>query len=181
MPGDIDLFQALIATPSLPELGPGPRAGVLAEVELNVKLDAFFATRRWASDRQPSFRAAALLWHDHLDASHEISQGLAGATGSFLHGIMHRREPDYGNAKYWFQRVGQHRAFPNLARSAAELLSRQDTTPACKAAILPGGRWDALAFIDFCEECSAQAETHRSYILAQELQFLEFQALLQFL
>ncbi|WP_283434442.1 hypothetical protein [Neorhodopirellula lusitana] len=43
-----------------------------------------------------------------LDRSHSISQNDSSAEGSFWHGIMHRRESDYSNAKYWFRRVGSH-------------------------------------------------------------------------
>jgi hypothetical protein len=35
-----------------------------------------------------------------LDQSHSISQDLTSAEGSFWHGIMHRREADFGNAKF---------------------------------------------------------------------------------
>lgn len=57
---------------------------------------------------RPALRAALWLYVDELDRSHSISQGIGDATGSFWHGIMHRREGDFGNAHYWFHRVGAH-------------------------------------------------------------------------
>ena len=55
-----------------------------------------------------AIKSGLLLWNDALDESHNISQGLGDQTGSYWHGIMHRREPDYPNSKYWFGRVGTH-------------------------------------------------------------------------
>ena len=53
-----------------------------------------------------SVKSGLLLWNDALDVSHKISQKIDSQTGSYWHGIMHRREPDYSNAKYWFRRAG---------------------------------------------------------------------------
>jgi hypothetical protein len=52
------------------------------------------------------------LWlrFDFLDESHTISQEIETPTGSFWHAIMHRREGDFGNSKYWWRRVGKHPA-----------------------------------------------------------------------
>ncbi len=52
--------------------------------------------------------AGLWLWHDALDRSHAISQAIASETGSFWHAIMHRREGDFSNAKYWYARCRRH-------------------------------------------------------------------------
>lgn len=65
--------------------------------------------------------AALWLWGDDLDRSHRISQGLHGQDGCYWHGIMHRREGDFSNAKYWMRRVGEHPIHDALNRAAREL------------------------------------------------------------
>ncbi|MFW5697621.1 MAG: hypothetical protein ACOCX1_03570 [Fimbriimonadaceae bacterium] len=56
----------------------------------------------------------ALIWLyvDELEKSHLVSQNMSTKTGSYLHGIMHRREGDFSNAKYWFRNAGEHPAAP---------------------------------------------------------------------
>src|SRR6185295_16590399 len=112
---DLDELLKLTATQSMPELGPGPRSDVLGLSELEARLESVFGKTTLTRTAQELIRALVYLWHDHLDESHTISQGIENADGSFVHGIMHRREPDYGNARYWFHRVGDHPAFPELA------------------------------------------------------------------
>src|SRR5262249_24939293 len=109
------LFAKLLDGAGLPPLGPGPRAGVRAQAELDRELAAMPQLAALPAERRELVRALVLLWHDHLEAAHTISQGIETADGAFVHGIMHRREPDYGNAKYWFRRVGRHPVFPSLA------------------------------------------------------------------
>jgi len=128
-------LESLIATPDLPGLGPTPRPGRLPLLELNEKIDRFFADTNLSAALQASVRSAALLWHDYLDESHAISQNIHSADGSFLHGIMHRREQDYSNAKYWFHRVGRHPAFAWIATQAERLRQRRKG-----AGVKPGAR-----------------------------------------
>lgn len=54
--------------------------------------------------------AGLWLYVDQLDRSHDISQAMKNATGSFWHGIMHRREGDFSNSHYWFRNTGRHPA-----------------------------------------------------------------------
>ena len=43
-------------------------------------------------------QAGVWLYHDFLDESHQISQEIETPAGSYWHGILHRREPDYANS-----------------------------------------------------------------------------------
>ena len=170
-------FKALIATPDWPALGPAPRVGRLPLLEVSQKIDRFLAESNLPAAIHPSIRSAGLLWHDYLDESHTISQNLPGADGSFLHGIMHRREPDYPNAKYWFHRVGKHPSFPDLARQVTGLLdSKGETKLAAKLA--PGGDWNPIAFIDVCQEPSQWALSDARIQALQAIQEIEFDCLL---
>jgi hypothetical protein len=133
-------IKKLLATPETPELGPGPRKGVLPEQE-------------FANIDNDLLRAVLLIWHDHLDSAHKIVQDIETPDGSYIHAIIHRREPDYSNSKYWFRRVGQHPCF-------AELSSRL------------GEQYDPLAFVDRCDRRDSKSEPRLREIQALELQLL---------
>jgi hypothetical protein len=107
-----------------------------------------------AGDLFPSARSAKealsglYLRLGYWEKSHEISQELNTVEGSYWHGIAHRLEPDYGNAGYWFRRVGQHPIFPQLQTAAVDVLSRQRTPWRLKEV------WDPFLFIRWCEEAT---------------------------
>jgi hypothetical protein len=177
-PTEFHEVKALIATPELPHLGPQTRPHTESIAALNQKLNPLLSSL--PSETQQAIRSAVLLWHDHLDASHTISQNIASSDGSFLHGIMHRREPDYGNAKYWFRRVGKHPVFPELAKAVSAFLRSQNETD-LEHRLLRNGEWDPLAFIDACEEAADRPPTDTRHQLLREVQAIEFQVLLEYL
>jgi hypothetical protein len=152
-------LQFLLATPEPPDLGPGPRAGVKTLPTLNPLIAHALHSCALSSIRCDLVRALILLWHDHLDDAHTIAQQIENADGSYVHGILHRREPDYSNARYWFHRVGKHPAFAALADRTITLLASKDQAALLRQ-LVPRGHWEASAFIDACEEASSS-----SYVL----------------
>jgi hypothetical protein len=167
-------FRKLIATAEPPLLGPQRRPDTQGVEELNRELSVFFAQEKFGSPKEELLRSAALLWHDHLDASHTISQGIETRDGSWLHGIMHRREPDYGNAKYWFRRVGQHEGFAQLMERVAQMIPRGSLAEI----LLDKGEWRPLAFVDECERAEVTGDPERQKVL-REIQAIEFDTLVE--
>jgi len=163
----------LLATPESPELGPGPRTGVQSQPVLNSKLAEIFKNSELPRKHRELIRALILLWHDHIEAAHGIAQEIDNADGAFIHGIVHRREPDYGNAKYWFRRAGHHGAYAEIAARARRLLDAS-----LMKRLLPNGNWDALAFVDCCEETSGRTNSDSVVKILREVQGLETEALL---
>lgn len=57
---------------------------------------------------KPTCLAGLWLLAGDLERSHQISQSINTPEGSYWHGIMHRREGDYPNARYWMRRVDDY-------------------------------------------------------------------------
>ncbi len=92
----------------------------------------------------PACRAGLWLAFGFLDESHSISQDLATPEGSLWHAMMHRREGDYWNSKYWLRQAGTHPVFGQLGDAAAKL---------------GWDAWDAPAFVDLCEKAVREGGT----------------------
>ena len=144
-------LASLLIPERLNNLGPGtPNLAVRDQLQA---LEQSLAAK--VKDRDFANACYAGLWllHDFHDESHAISQDLYTVEGSYWHGILHRREPDYWNAKYWFRRVSNHAIFPALHKDAMAL-TLQAGTPSGSAFLAQQSTWSAGAFVDLCEQAA---------------------------
>ena len=120
-------------------------------------------------------RSAMFLYFSALDESHTISQGIETPTGSFLHAVMHRQEPDYSNAKYWVRRTGAHELYPTLREDAMRLRLKSDLMP---EAIKRNSKWDPMWFVDQVERAVGGDALLESDLM--EIQRLEWDLLFDY-
>ncbi len=120
--------------------------------------------------------AGLWLWHDWLEQSHTIAQGIAGETGSFWHAIMHRRQGDFSNAKHWYARCRNHPMLAVIGVQAGSLLNPLPLDKGLARLILRG--WDPEHFVDLVEEAQGKENPGREAVLVS-LQRLEWRLLFE--
>jgi hypothetical protein len=107
-------------------------------------------------------RAGLFYAHDALEESHRIVQEIGDPLGSYWHGMIHRREGDFDNARYWYRRTGRLNIFSEMHRKAAEisaLMARQMD-------------WDPYVLVGQCEQARFGADVEQAELVG--LQRIEF-------
>jgi hypothetical protein len=67
------------------------------------------------------------LWYDakgNWEEAHKMIQDLSSPIAARIHGYLHRKEGDLGNAAYWYGRAGQAMPSISLAKEWDEILAK---------------------------------------------------------
>ena len=169
-----DVFAQLIETAPATEIAAG-KANTDCYASLQaLSIESAFA-KKTVLDHEAASACLSGIWllHNYLDQSHAISQDLHSCTGSFWHGIMHRRESDYGNAAYWFRKVGEHPVFDELV-----IQLNQGAPDTIALGLICDEQWDPFAFIDLCAQASDSANAITK--LCQQITNVEWQLLFDY-
>ncbi len=136
------------------ELGVDPlnaQNAVISESDyLKIKSVAYSISNKRSSEL---LHSALLLMVGDLEGSHTISQSINTQQGSYLHGMMHRRENDFSNAKYWFHRSPTINVFPN----AISFLDKDTVTTLCQKANVSSQQLDAFVLTDLHRKVATDA------------------------
>lgn len=142
-------------------------SGRCSSSEALAKLQATTPKSLFPHSRAPEAALSGLyLYFSCLDQSHEISQSVHSPEGAYWHGVMHRQEPDPGNAGYWFRQVATHPIFPELAK-AAQTIGVMEAP------------WDPIRFVEICERARRQPGSPLER-MALETQRAEWQLLFDY-
>jgi hypothetical protein len=171
------IFSDLLDKHNLSDLGPGEEnSTVFNQLQAFNIATAFKPHEVVDQNFADSCLSGLWLLHDFLDKSHQISQSIATSTGSFWHGIMHRREGDYWNSKYWFRQVENHPVFSPLNKAVKQLLDSsngEDEIRLSQQAI-----WDPFLFVDLVQNHIGSNSEFE--MILKQIQQLEWQILFDF-
>ena len=133
------------------------------------------------SVKHPDDAAAALaglwLWHDALNECHKIVQDIASPTASMWHAIMHRREGDFSNSKYWYARCETHQVIRQLGAIASSIVGQAPAD--CDMAQSLSDGWNPRAFVDLVESVHCKPADPRRQV-AIKLQRAEWEVLFDY-
>ena len=138
--------------------------------------EALFGGKIENSEMAQAARAGMILAAGGWDAAHRIVQEMDTREAEYWHGIVHRREPDSSNSKYWFRRVRHHVVMDQLLSVATR---RSGPEAEVLRQLTKAGRWDPFHFVDMCMACH---EGHQRELLPilLDIQQTEITALLDY-
>ena len=135
------LFDRVPLEEAMPRLvGSEPKHTELVESILN---DPAVAAK-------PPLAAALWLYVDDLDRSHKVSQGIEDETGSYWHAIMHRREGDFNNSRYWMRRAASHPLMESL--DSVSLVDDVESATEYDSQLVERQRAEWLALFEWCAQ-----------------------------
>lgn len=132
------------------------------------------------------------LYHknDDIDTAHQICQTIGETTDApevcYWHGLIHRREPDFNNARSWFQKTLNfaannllHQAVYNFLQRAIQMPDYGDTREVALQFwqhLKTQNTWDALYFLNVCESAIENPNPDLQKLL-EDIQAIEFDTL----
>jgi hypothetical protein len=169
------VFAELLTTDRCRALdGGAPNAAMRAALTRATQAACFAHAHVVDPDMAQCCLAGLWLVHDFLDESHTISQNVETSAGSFWHGVMHRREGDFSNAKYWFRRADVPDVLAELGPRVSALAAEAQTA-GVRPLAASGGPLDPFAFVDACQAARRTSGVADAY--CRRVQQLEWECL----
>lgn len=161
----VDEFLIQSNEESLKRLHPSePLGGHAVELpRIRQATDAELGGGRPVGPLFPAVRAGLFYRYDALGEAHSLVQELPGELAAYWHGMIHRRETDFDNARYWFRRAGELPIFESLHQAASGF----------SAVMARQFNWDPYLFTGLCEQEKYGDDSLKGELVA--LQRLEFE------
>lgn len=188
---DLAIWRSDVSNPKLGLVTSGLQHRFLKPYIDKIETSTLFSENHLTSHIHGDLIRNALYQNnDDLDAAHQICQNAGNDSDlpeiSYWHGIIHRREPDFNNARSWFQKSQNLGVNDTLYRATYNLLQRAIQMPDYGNAreialqflkhLQNQETWDVFYFLNLCEAQAQNKDPHLEKLL-EDIQALEFQTL----
>ena len=134
------------------------------------------------SNLKPLAQGALYLYFDCFEEAHNIANDHEGSPeGNWIHAILHRREPDAWNSKYWYARVRiPKKLSQEIAQEALKQLGKEPPREleTFQKKLSKSGEWEPEAFVDLCDKARKEDPVSGAYKLLAGIQEAEWRGLL---
>jgi hypothetical protein len=125
--------------------------------------------------------ATAMLWLrvGIIEPAHEIVQDGTMPLASYLHGVVHRLEADYWNAKYWFRQVQDRRLLQSISIAMVERIEKEGLLDLAKDLnVVQASVFSPADFVTAHEQLNQHSNTEPEQTAAMErIAWLEWESL----
>lgn len=111
--------------------------------------------------------AGLMFAQDYIWEGHEIVQDYPDLEASWWHAFMHRMEGDYGNASYWYRRVGDPVEYSEFYKLLSELSLEGEV-----CVIQDSSVWDPFEFNGLIDRYRASSESALMQVHLLEFKYL---------
>lgn len=186
MPEIIPILGSLLPDDLRPLVESAPLfglGGTLAQPSLNsaiVKWEVEHSSKsgktRFPDELEDLILAALWLLEGDLDRAHQHAQKWETLHGCCWHAIMHRREGDWGNAKYWYQRASKSPLINNFKQTILAQHHYRIVTPELVRPLNNGEFLDA--WVDIHQKAVQPDAPENLVMTLRGLDWIEWQLLL---
>jgi hypothetical protein len=129
-------------------------------------------------------KAALYLYFDGFEEAHSIAQNHEGVGGNWVHALLHRREPDASNSRYWYRRTSIPRPLSGeIGREVLGLLEQKPVPELekLKKKVAASKLWEPEIFVGLADPYVKEDPASPVYHLLARIQEAEWRGLLKHL
>ena len=123
----------------------------------------------------------AMLWLrlGIIEPSHEIVQNGSTPLASYLHGVVHRLEGDYWNAKYWFRQVQDKQMLQSVSSTFIKGVEEEGLSEiAMSLKVMQGTTFSPIEFVSVHEHLYNQTNPTSQHTEAmKQMAWIEWRSL----
>lgn len=176
-----ELLKLIKPETSVPSLDAKPRGDRLEASFIDEELHRLWKSRALPVWSEKQVKCLLYLWHDYLEVSHQIAQDERSIEFNYFHAMIHRREGDFFNSRFWFRQLDdRHIVLIDLAKEVRRFLTERKELQLLKVLVKEDG-WVPLEFLEEVMKASKMERTSSTVKLLTEIQAIEFACWFRFL